>query len=209
MTYPASGRPRIRLTSRRVGSRLLAFPVDARGVGPQLFEAVVGSRVRVEHVDQHVPVVLHDPLARLVPLDPHPGVADPAQGVVDLFRQGVDLAAAGAGAQDEVVVQRVEAPHVEDDNVTCFVIASRPGTEGGPFDGKGDAEGGGAGKRRGSQVTSSGPSDVWEAVLQLGRRRGVVVAVEHLPSVCPQGRATGPGQRGPGTYSIITARGAK
>src|SRR5436190_14999879 len=51
---------------------------------------------------------LHDPLAGLVALDRETLIADPVQGGVDLLGEGVNLAAADAGCQHEVVVQRSE-----------------------------------------------------------------------------------------------------
>src|SRR5262249_16966446 len=145
-------------------------------------QRVIRPRVRVEHVDQEVAVVLDDPLTRLVTFDPHPAVANAAHRIVDLFRQRVDLAAARAGADDEVVVQGMQAAHVEDDNVAGLVITGRPGTDGGPFGRTGGSESR-RGKRRGNQWTSSGPSGGGEVMRsRVSKRRGVGVAVEHLPS---------------------------
>src|SRR5262245_10601008 len=164
-------------------ARLFALPVDAWGVRPELFQCVVLPRLGVEHVDQHVAIVLHDPLAGAVALNPHPPVADAPEGVVDLLRQGVALAAAGTGADDEVVVQGMKAAHVKNDDVAGFMVAGRPGTQGGSLDRTGKSESRGE-NRRGSQETSSGPSDIGEVVRSRpSRRRSVCgVAVEHLPS---------------------------
>src|SRR5712664_338174 len=52
---------------RSINQRL--FPVDARRVGPQLFQRVILARVGVEDVNDHVAVILNDPLAGLVALD--------------------------------------------------------------------------------------------------------------------------------------------
>src|SRR5947209_1495013 len=73
------------------------FPVHARGVGPQVLDGVVFARVRVEDVDDHVAVILHDPFAGLVALDGPAPVAALVQGGIHLFADRVDLAAAGAG----------------------------------------------------------------------------------------------------------------
>ena len=85
----------------------------------------------------------------------------------------------------------MQAAHVEHDNIAGLVIAGRPGTEGGPFDGAGESMSLSR-KRRGSQETSFEPADVWEVF-----RRGVVAAVEHLPSIsvgpCDRPRITRPG----------------
>ena len=59
----------------------------------------------------------------------------------------------------------VEYLHVSvavDDNVASLVIARRPGTNGGPFDRTGEKTSWGDGQCRGSQWTSSGPSDIEE-----------------------------------------------
>src|SRR5205807_9952440 len=60
--------------SEAVSPASVAFPlpVHLSRVGPQFLQLVVVAGVRVEHVDHDVAVVLHHPLARLVPLDPHP-----------------------------------------------------------------------------------------------------------------------------------------
>src|SRR5947209_16765261 len=89
-------------------------PADARGVGPQLFEGVVLARARVENVHDHVAVILYHPAARLVPLDGQPTVTRPRQGGVDFLGEGMNLATAGAGDENEVVVQTGDAAHVKD-----------------------------------------------------------------------------------------------
>src|SRR5262245_38642647 len=82
----------------------VALPIDALGVGPEVLQAVVFAGVGVEDVDDDVAVVLHHPLGGRVAFDAEAGVALLVHLGVDLLRQGVDLAAAGTGREDEEVV---------------------------------------------------------------------------------------------------------
>ena len=63
-----------------------------------------------------------------------PPVADGTQGRIGLLGHRVDLPATGAGADYEVVVQRGDVPHVEDDDVLGFVVAGGPGSEACPVE---------------------------------------------------------------------------
>src|SRR5207245_428616 len=74
-----------------------ALPLHARRVGPEILQAIVGTRFPIEHVDDHIPVILDDPFADLVTLDGHTRIAAAAHGGIDFFREGMILAAAGAG----------------------------------------------------------------------------------------------------------------
>src|SRR5690348_3760742 len=104
-----------------LGSSIVALPVHARRVRPQLLEGVVFAGGRVEDVDDDVAVILDDPLAGLVALDGQAAVPQTVHGGVDFFRDRVDLPAAGAGDEDEEVVQGGDAPHVEDQDVVALV----------------------------------------------------------------------------------------
>src|SRR5262249_22376274 len=105
----------------------VALPVHVRGIGPEVLQGVIAARVGVEDVDDHVAVVLHDPAAGLVALDREALVAGRPHRRVDLLGDGVDLAAAGAGTQDEVVVKRGQAAHVEDKDVFGLVLLADAG----------------------------------------------------------------------------------
>src|SRR5262245_39228220 len=71
------------------GSLSLAFPIDARGVRPQFFQGVILTHVRIEHVHDHIAVVLHDPATALVTLDRHASIAVVTQSGVNLFGDGM------------------------------------------------------------------------------------------------------------------------
>src|SRR4051812_11876399 len=87
----------------------LALPVDALGVGPEVFESVITTRLLIEDVHHDIAVILHDPAARLISLDAEPFLILRAHVRVDLFREGVDLTSAGAGHQHEKVEDRRNA----------------------------------------------------------------------------------------------------
>src|SRR5262249_492010 len=110
---------------------LVVLPVNARSVGPEILDGVVFARLRVEDVRHQIAVVLHDPARRLVTLDRKPDVAAVSQRRVDLFGDGVDLPAAGAGSDDEEVVQGRDAPHVQNDDVASLVLGRHFCTEAG------------------------------------------------------------------------------
>ena len=78
-------------------TQLLPGPVDARRIGPQVFQTIVGARVGIEHMDHDVAVVLHHPFAGLVAFDGGALLAGSAQGGVHFLRERMDLPAAGAG----------------------------------------------------------------------------------------------------------------
>ena len=62
-------------------------------------------------------------------------VAFAVEGGVDFLGDGMDLPAAGAGGQDEEVVQGGDASHVEDDHVAGLVVGRDAGAEAGAFEG--------------------------------------------------------------------------
>src|SRR5262249_53391793 len=79
-------------------------------------------------VDHDVAVVLHDPAARLVALDAAALVALGPHGVINLFDDRMDLPATRSRRQHEEVVDGGHPPHVEDDDISRFVVLGKAST---------------------------------------------------------------------------------
>ena len=102
---------------------------------PKLFQGVVRPRLGLEQMDDHVAVVQQNPAALFVSFDSQPAVAHAVfQGVIDLLAHGVELAAAGAGGQHEVVEDRGEFAHVEHDDVDAAIVFGGLGGQSMPFE---------------------------------------------------------------------------
>src|SRR3954454_20615970 len=98
------------------------------GMSPQILERVVGTRLLIEHMDHYRAVIEQNPSAFVITLDPHPLVAQLAlEYPVDLFTDGVQLAAAVTGSEHEVVELRGHAPHIQYGHIATAVILGSPG----------------------------------------------------------------------------------
>src|SRR5262245_50236504 len=86
-----------------------ALPIHARRIRPQFLDGIVLPRRVVEHMDDHVAVILDHPFARLVALDGEAAITPLVHGVVDFFGDGVDLPPAGTGGENEEVIQGRDA----------------------------------------------------------------------------------------------------
>src|SRR5207248_11011782 len=104
--------------------------------------------------------------ARLVALDRQALVALPAQRGVDLLGEGVDLAAAGAGGDHEVVVEGGLAAHVQDEDVAGLVVGGDLGAQASTFQGDAHGRGREASHGCGAQWTSFWSSDPAREVRQ-------------------------------------------
>src|SRR5260221_12548498 len=82
---------------------LFPLPVDLLGVGPEVFQGVIGPRILVEYMHHDIAVVLHDPPARLVALDAQTLLVLRTHEGIDLFGQRVNFASARSGHHDEEV----------------------------------------------------------------------------------------------------------
>ena len=114
---------------------VLEFPIDFFGVRPEFFELVVIACVAIEHVNQHIAVVLDNPFARIVPFHTDAVVTNGTHGGIDFFNNRMHLAPTDAGGQHEVIEHRRQAAKVEDVNVLAFVVGSRLGCKTGPLNG--------------------------------------------------------------------------
>lgn len=96
---------------------------EARGVAPQVLEAVVGPLVGVENVNDHIGVIRDHPLARGEALD---GVRLHMvllpQTVLKIVEDGFEMRFARAGADHEKVGEAREFAQVEDRDVLGFFV---------------------------------------------------------------------------------------
>ena len=113
-----SSRPVSRLASHGSGTRWR--------FAPEVFERVELARFGVEQVDHDRAVVEQDPAALVVAFDAHPLVAQLAfEHVVDFVADGVQLPAAVAGDEHEVVELGRQLLHVEHDDILAAVVVGR------------------------------------------------------------------------------------
>ena len=71
-----------------------------------------------------VAVIEQDPAAFDVSFDPQSMLAQAVlEAMIDLLAHGMQLAAARAGGQDEIVEFRSHLPHVEDHDVTSSIVS--------------------------------------------------------------------------------------
>ena len=100
----------------------LGRPGDTAGATPELFQRVVFAGLAVEQMDDHVAIVQQDPATVDISLDPQAAVAEIFERVVDLLADRVQLTSAGTRGQHEIVEERSDFPHVENDNVARPVV---------------------------------------------------------------------------------------
>lgn len=92
-------------------------------MSPQILERIVGPRLLVEHMDHYRAVIQQNPSALVVPFNAHPLVAELAlEHPVDLFADGMQLAATIPGGEHEIVKFRRHAPHIEHGHIAPAVI---------------------------------------------------------------------------------------
>ena len=97
-------------------------------LAPQILERVVASGFGIEQVNDDGAVIQQYPAAFVVAFDAHPMIAQFAfQYPVDFFADGVQLAAAVAGNEHEVIEFRRHAPHIERDDFLAAVFLGRAG----------------------------------------------------------------------------------
>src|SRR5258708_26599141 len=108
--------------------RSVPLPVHVRRICPQILKGIVAACVRVEQMHDAIGVILYDPAAGFVAFDAEALFALGMESGVDFFRKGVDLPPAGAGGEDEEVVEGGNAPHVKYHNVPSLVVLSHTST---------------------------------------------------------------------------------
>src|SRR5262249_30826723 len=132
--------------SCQAASELLARPVYPLRIRPQILEGVILTRFLIEDMDHDVAIVLHDPTARLIALDAKALFALCVYVVANFVREGVNLASAGAGHDDEKVEDRRDATQVQDEHILGLVGVAGAGALDRLLEGNG-CTGGMTGKR--------------------------------------------------------------
>lgn len=122
------------MPSARYGSRV--FPtqtirtrfIDGNPgrVEPEFFEFVVGPRLVLEDMNDHVAVVHEDPPGMTRSLDPQRSYSALLQHLLDMLDDGSYLGRGLAGADDEIVGNDREVSECEDEGIFCLLVDRRP-----------------------------------------------------------------------------------
>ena len=183
-------RARTFIAARHADPCVGCFPRQRHPLGrvPEIFERVELPRLFVEQVDHDRAVVEQNPAAFAVAFDAQPVVAQLVfERVVDFVADGVELPAAVAGGEHEVVELGRQRPHVEHGDVLAAVVG------GGPRGGQGELQAAlaagfeirqGVGDRsylgkwscvfsaeEASILLGTAPADEWPAVQTVGETR--------------------------------------
>ena len=96
---------------------------EARGVGPEIFERVIGALFLMKDMDDHIRKIRHDPLAQRKAVDARRAdVVLLAQPVFEFTHECFQMRLRIARADDEKVRKAGQAAHVERHEVVRFFI---------------------------------------------------------------------------------------
>jgi len=101
------------------------LPGQLRRIGPHGFEVVIAACVRLKEVYDQVDAVDDDPGRLVVGTGAVDALGAFLDKVLDLVRDGADLPFAGAGGQDEEVLDFAELADVKDDDIGALEVAEQ------------------------------------------------------------------------------------
>src|SRR5262249_36564318 len=96
-----------------------------RGAGPQSIEVIEIAHRLIEHVNNHVAVIDHHPLAPWIALDREWPYSRAREVVLDPLRDGLDLSIGAPRADEEIIGERRQPPNLHHDQVVGLLLEGK------------------------------------------------------------------------------------